>query len=383
MVLTFAPALFAQPHLVPQRIQLKSGRTVTLNLPAGFEIIPAAEGLKRVRFFAKAPDGRIFVTDMYNLTDNKRGAIYILDGWDTETGKFAKVIPYMTGLHNPNSVQFYKGADGQEWVYIAETEKLTRRRFTRGEESPTDTQPQTIATFPDYGLDYKYGGWHLTRTIAFSPAGKLYVSVGSSCNSCVEKEDVRATVLEMDPDGTGKRVFARGLRNSVSIKWFGNFLFATNQGSDHLGTARPDETFYALKSNLDYGWPYCHSANGRIFPDPKIKRRSGCRGVPAPYAHFPARSSALGFDFFNDQDAPEILKDAFLVSLHGSTNKDIARGYKIVAMRKGQKLQDFITGFLSKGTVLGRPCDIMKLAPDSFLFSDDNKGVVYMVRKRR
>ena len=383
MVVTNATALFAQPRLVPQRIQLKTGRTVTLNLPSGFEIIPAAEGLKRVRFFAKAPDGRIFVTDMYNLTDNKRGAIYILDGWDAETGKFAKVIPYMTGLHNPNSVQFYKDASGQEWVYIAETEKLTRRRFTRGEESPTDTQPQTIATFPDYGLDYKYGGWHLTRTIAVSPAGKLYVSVGSSCNSCVEKEDVRATVLEMDPDGTGKRVFARGLRNAVSIKWFGNFLFATNQGSDHLGAARPDETFYALKNDADYGWPYCHSANGRIFPDPKIKRRSGCRGVPAPYAHFPARSSALGLDFFNDQDAPEILKDAFLVALHGSTNKDIARGYKIVAMRKGQKLQDFITGFLSKGTVLGRPCDIMKLAPDLFLFSDDYKGVVYLVRKRR
>ena len=383
MVVTNATALFAQPRLVPQRIQLKTGRTVTLNLPSGFEIIPAAEGLKRVRFFAKAPDGRIFVTDMYNLTDNKRGAIYILDGWDAETGKFAKVIPYMTGLHNPNSVQFYKDASGQEWIYIAETEKLTRRRFTRGEESPTDTQPQTIATFPDYGLDYKYGGWYLTRTIAVSPAGKLYVSVGSSCNSCVEKEDVRATVLEMDPDGTGKRVFARGLRNAVSIKWFGNFLFATNQGSDHLGAARPDETFYALKNNADYGWPYCHSANGRIFPDPKIKRGSGCRGVPGPYAHFPARSSALGFDFFDDPETPVELKDAFLVALHGSTNKDIARGYKIVAMRKGQKLQDFITGFLSKGTVLGRPCDIMKLAPDSFLFSDDNKGVVYLVRKRR
>ena len=383
LVVANATALFAQPRLVPQRIQLKSGRTVTLNLPAGFEIVPAAEGLKRVRFFAKAPDGRIFVTDMYNLTDNKRGAIYVLDGWDPDTGKFAKVIPYMTGLHNPNSVQFYKDAAGQEWIYIAETGKLTRRRFTLGEESPTDTTPQTIATFPDYGLDYKYGGWHLTRTLAFSPAGKLYVSVGSSCNSCVEKEDVRATVLEMDPDGSGKRVFARGLRNSVGIKWFGNFLFATNQGSDHLGTARPDETFYALKSNADYGWPYCHSANGRIFPDPKIKRPSGCRGVSAPYAFFPARSSALGFDFFDDADAPAELKDAFLVSLHGSTNEHLARGYKIVTMSKGQKTQDFITGFLSKGTILGRPCDIMKLGPDSFLFSDDNKGVVYLVRKRR
>src|SRR5688500_6648852 len=292
-------AASAQTRLVPQRIQLKNGRTVTLNAPADFEIIPAAEGLKRVRFFAKAPDGRIFVTDMHNLTDNKRGAIYILVGWDADAGKFAKVIPYMTGLHNPNSVQFYKDPAGQEWIYIAETGKLTRRKFTRGEESPTDSQPKTIATFPDYGLDYKYGGWHLTRTIAFSPAGKLYVSVGSSCNSCVEKERVRASIVEMNPDGTGQREFAAGLRNAVGVRWIGNFLFATNQGSDHLGVARPDETFYAVRPGAAYGWPYCHTSRGRIFADAKIKRRSGCRGVPSPYAYFPARSSALGFDFFD------------------------------------------------------------------------------------
>ena len=373
----------AQGRLVPQRIKLKNGRTVTLNAPAEFEIIPAAEGLKRVRFFAKAPDGRIFVTDMYNLTDNKRGAIYILDGWDERSGKFGSVIPYMTGLHNPNSVQFYRDAGGQDWIYIAETDRLTRRKFTHGEEKPTDSNPQTIATFPAYGLDYKYGGWHLTRTIAFSPAGKLYVSVGSSCNSCVEKEKVRATVLEMDPDGKNQRVFARGLRNAVSIKWIGDTLFATNQGSDHLGTARPDETFYGLGSAADYGWPYCYSSNGRIFPDPKFRRRAGCRGVPQPYAFFPARSSALGFDLFDDRDAPDAIKDSFLVSLHGSTNKSIGHGYKIVTMRKGKRLQDFITGFLQRGTVVGRPCDIMKLSSDSFLFSDDNKGVVYLVRRRK
>jgi len=378
----FAQPAFMQVKLVPQRVTLKNGRTFMLNLPEDFEIIPAAEGLKRVRFFAKSPDGRVFVTDMYNLTDNKRGAIYILDGWDAETGKFARVIPYLTGLHNPNSVQFYRDAAGQEWIYIAETERLTRRKFTQGEEKPTDQNPQTIATFPDYGLSYKYGGWHLTRTIAFSPAGKLYVSVGSSCNSCVEKEKMRATVLEMNPDGSESRVFARGLRNAVSIKWFGNFLFATNQGSDHLGTARPDETFYALKDGADYGWPYCHSSNGRIFADPKIKRISGCRGVTAPYAFFPARSSALGFDFFDDPQTPEPIKNAFLVSLHGSTDKSIGRGYRIAIMRKGEKLQDLVTGFLQRGNVMGRPCDVMKLGPDSFLFTDDNKGVVYFVRRK-
>ena len=218
-------AVTAQTLLTSQKVSLKNGKTFSLNIPHGYEIVPAAEGLKRVRFFAKAPDGRMFVTDMYNLTDNKRGTIYILYGWNERSGKFARVIPYMTRLHNPNSVQFYRDAAGQDWLYIAETDKLTRRRFTHGEETPTDTNPQTIAEFPAYGLDYKYGGWHLTRTIAFSPAGKLYVSVGSSCNSCVEKEKVRATVLEMDPDGKNSRVFAKGLRNAVSIKWIDGTLW--------------------------------------------------------------------------------------------------------------------------------------------------------------
>src|SRR5687768_6027830 len=102
----FTVAVFAQPQMVTQKITLSNGRNLSLNLPANLEIIPAAEGLKRVRFFAKSPDARIFVTDMYNLTDNRRGAVYILDGWDERTGKFGSVIPYPTNLRNPNSVQF-------------------------------------------------------------------------------------------------------------------------------------------------------------------------------------------------------------------------------------------------------------------------------------
>ena len=384
LVICLPISAFTQTRLVPHKISTKDGRTFSLNAPADFEIIPAAEGLKRVRFFAKAPDGRIFVTDMYNLTDNKRGAIYILDGWDAQRGKFSRVLPYMTGLHNPNSVQFYRDAAGQDWLYLAETDKLTRRKFSRGEEKPTDINPQTLATFPDYGLSYKYGGWHLTRTIAFGENGKLYLSVGSSCNSCEEKEAVRASIVEMNPDGSEQRQIAKGLRNAVGLKWFGKVLFATNQGSDHLGVTRPDETFYSMvPSKLnDFGWPYCHSSNGRIFADPKLKRSGGCAGVVRPYAWFPARSSALGFEYFTDADSPAIIKDAFVVALHGSTNKDLGRGYKIVIMRKGARLQDLVTGFLQGKTINGRPCDIMKLDADSFLFTDDNKGVVYLVRRR-
>lgn len=382
MILISAAVCSAQTRLVPAQIALKNGKSFTLNLADGFEIIPAAEGLKRVRFFAKAPDGRVFVTDMYNLADNKRGTVYILDEWDGAKGKFARVIPYLTNLRNPNSCQFHRDADGHDWFYLAETHQLTRRKFTSGETKPTDTKPQVLATFPDYGLSYKYGGWHLTRTISFSPGGKLYVSVGSSCNACVEKEKIRASIIEMNPDGTDKRELARGLRNAVGLRAIGNFVFATNQGSDHLGLQKPDETFYALKDGADYGWPYCHSSGGKIFADPKFKRPGQCSNVPAPYAYFPARSSALGFDYFDDADAVPAIKDAFLVSLHGSTNKAIGHGYKVVIMRKGEKLQDFITGFLRKGKVVGRPCDIMKIGPNSFLLTDDYSGIIYLIRPK-
>ncbi len=390
LFLITAPAISGQTKLVPQKITLKNGKSFSLNLPENFEIIPAAEGLRRVRFFAGSPDGRIFVTDMFDLTDNEKGKIYILDQWNEETGKFGKVSVYMSNLKNPNSVQFYTDARGQDWIYIAETGKLTRRKFKKGETAPTDLKPQTLATFPDYGLSYKYGGWHLTRTIAFAPNGKLYVSVGSSCNACDEKEKERAAVLEMNADGSRQRIFAKGLRNAVGLKWIGKTLWASNQGSDHLGLNKPDETFYALKNNADYGWASCYQSNGKIYfdntPPDELKkptsRLKSCRNVPRSYAYFPAHSSVMGFDYFDDATADETIRNAFLISLHGSTDKEIGHGYKIVTMRKGEKAQDFISGFLQGKSVHGRPCDIMKLSADSFLFTDDHSGIVYYVRKK-
>ncbi len=380
-LILFIPT-FAQVKLVPHKISLKNGKTFNLNLPADYEITPAAENLKRARFFAKAPDGRIFVTDMYDLSDNNKGTIYILSEFDLETGKFTRVTPYLKNLRNPNSAQFYTDENGQNWIYIAETDKLTRRKFTLNETAPTDTKPQTLATFPAYGLSYKYGGWHLTRTIAFAPNGKLYISVGSSCNACAEKEDVRATILEMNADGSNQRIFAKGLRNAVGLKWIGNVLFATDQGVDHLGLQKPDETFYALKDGADYGWASCYQSNGKIFRDAKYNRLKSCAAVPASYGYFPAHASALGFDYFNEPNADNTIKNAFLVALHGSTDKKIGHGYKIVIMRKGEKLQDFTTGFLQNKTVVGRPCDIMKLDANAFLFTDDYSGVIYYVRKK-
>ncbi len=381
-----------RPNLTPHRISITgsrfpAGKSFDLNLPEAFAINVAVEGLKRVRFMAKSPDERIFVTDMYNLADNERGVVYILDRFDTATKRFQKVTRYLTGLRNPNSIAFFTDRQGVSWFYLALTDHLLRYRYKAGEDAPT-SQPEVLATFPDYGLSYKYGGWHLTRTVHVGGNGKIYVAVGSSCNACEEKEPVRASILEMDPDGRNQRHFARGLRNAVGLRWIKDGLVATNMGSDHLGDHKPADTMYLVRDGGNFGWPYCYQSGPGRFPDPKFNpggQKLNCREIPAAYIAFDAHSSPLGFEYFDARANPE-LSDSYLVALHGSTKKSLKRGYRVVRVREGsghrRQPEDFITGFLQGPEVNGRPVDILKLGEDGFLLTDDYAGVVYYVYRK-
>ena len=380
-------SVFAQTELVPKKVSLKDGREFNLNLPADYEITPAVEGLKRVRFFAVAPDGRIFVTDMFDMSDNKNGTVYILDGWNSRTGKFGGVVPFMSNLRNPNSIAFYTDEKGQDWFYLAETDKLTRYKYVKNSTTATG-KAEILAKFPDYGLNYKHGSWHLTRTIAFSPNGKLYVSVGTSCDFCTEKKqekDIRGVIVEMNADGGGQRVYARNIKNAVGMKWIGDKFYATNEGIDSLGLDKPDDTFYELKDGADYGWSDCIQADGIVAPDPRYAKKNplpNCSAVPPSFAYFPAHSSALGFDFFDGKTSDDNLKNSFLIALHGSTDRSWSRGYKIVAVREGNRQQDFVTGFVDGINTHGRPCDVLRMSADSFLFTDDRGGVIYYIKKK-
>ncbi|HSE31258.1 MAG TPA: PQQ-dependent sugar dehydrogenase [Pyrinomonadaceae bacterium] len=372
------------PKLIPHKITLAKGKSFTLNLADGYEINVAAEGLKRVRFMARSPDNRIFVTDMFNLTDNRKGAVYILDDFDLKSKRFKKVTPYLSGLRNPNSVAFYRDSNNSDWFYLALTDRLVRYRYQAATNKPTG-EPEVLDTYPDYGLSYKYGGWHLTRTIAVGDNGKIYVSVGSSCNSCEEKEAVRATVVEMEPDGKNKRFFARGLRNAVGLKWIDGTLYATNMGADHLGPNRPADTLIEVKANGNYGWPYCFQTGARIFTDPKLNPSSSnldCSKVVKAFAPFPAHSSPLGLEYF-DSNWKMPLRDSFLVALHGSTTKSLNRGYKVVSVSRSGRQQDFLTGFIQNGVIHGRPCDVFRLSDEAFLITDDRAGVIYYISRSR
>lgn len=365
--------------LVTGKVSLAKGASFELGVPDGYELKVAAEGMDRLRFITPSPDGRMFITDMHDLTDNQLGRVYILSGWDEDSARFAKRHTYLVGLRNPNQVAFYS-TPTDTFLYVATTNNLLRYTYHAGDTMPR-AAPSVIDTFPNYGLNYKYGGWHLTRSLAFH-GGKLYVSIGSSCNACIEKEDVRATILEMDPDGRDQRIYASGLRNAVGLKWIGDDLFATDMGSDQFGKDAPDDKLQHVIDGGWYGWPYFYQSGKDILldtafakPDMRLRRPEKAYAALGPHV------APLGFDLFTGfSDAR--LENSFIVALHGSSIVKMGKGYAIVRVRPGYAPEKVVDGFLRNGERNGRPCDVRMRDATSFWFTDDLNGVLYLVRKR-
>lgn len=391
------------------------GKSITLSLPDELDIHVAASGLHRVRFFAQAPDGRIFATGMHDLSDNRQGSVYILEDWDERRHRFARVTRYLDHLRNPNNLAFWTDpATHQSWLYLPLTDKLVRYKYSAGDKAPS-SDPETLMRFPDYGLSYKYGGWHLTRTVAVAQihgATRIVVAAGSSCNYCQEREVLRAAIISMDPDGKNQSLLAQGMRNAVdlhAVAALDGTLFATNMGDDHLGDKLPEDTFFAIDTEAaspkNYGWPTCYFAHGRPVhdktplpaldderklaeapaedsvygrqagvatagtnlaaggghlsgPDPNAALGtppaplSSCEQVPPVYTTFAAHSSPLGFEYFGEGDSS--LRHSFLVALHGASHPHIGTGYRVVLFSPfDRKPRDFITGFITEAN--GKP----------------------------
>ena len=374
--------------LIPQSITLKKGLAFNLNVPKGYGISVAYEGLNRLRFLTTSPDGRLFATDMFNRSDNKKGKVLIFEDWNEKEKQYKTVKTFLSGLHNANQAAFFTDK-GTPYIYVSETGKLTRYAYKAGDNKPSG-KGQVVATFPDYGLSYKYGGWHLTRSITFHN-DKLYVSVGSSCNACVEREEVRATILEMNPDGSNRKYYARGVRNSVEIQFVMGKLWVTSMGRDQIGPDVPEDLFLAIEQDRYYGFPFYYQHNGKIMADKQFKdslRSKWVRTPPVGFCGFKAHSAPLGFDFMKNFDDP-YLKNSFLVALHGSTSVWRARGNSVVKACGTNSYVDIVTGFLKKGKGkptdadrMGRPCDVMLRDKNSFWITDDLNGVLYLIYKK-
>ena len=362
-----SPAATEPPTAVPEP-EGRATRVVPLfgevSLPPGFGISVFADGLDGPRMMALGPDGQVC------LAERGAGRIVCLPDRDGD-GVAGGIEVIAEGLNAPSSIAFRPVGS----LYVGETTRVLRLSGSDGEG--VLRQREVI-------VDGLPSGGHSTRTVLFSPDGEtLFVSVGSSCNVCVEEDERRAAIVRYGTDGGGEQVFARGLRNAVGITFRPGTdeLWATNNGADWLGDDLPPETVYRVQAGDDAGWPTCHS--GRIV-DPTFGDADACQGVLAPAVEMQAHSAPLGLTFYTGQQFPEVYQGDLFVAFHGSWNRSEPTGYKVVRipMDGGQPgpVEDFVVGWLrADGSAWGRPVDVLTGADGSLFVTDDMRGEVYRV----
>ena len=342
-----------------------------LRLPAGFTIKYFATGLAGVRFMAIGADGAVYAS----LT--RSGQVVRLADTNGDGVADTKTV-VLSGLERPHGLAFHDG-----WFYVAQTSALVRVKLT------ADGAP---AGAPEVLAHYTGGGNHSTRSIAFGADGKLYLTVGSSCNVCIESDSDRATVLQFDADGTHGHIFASGLRNPVGIAMepVTKAIWVSQNERDNLEPSHedlPPDEINILQAGGDYGWPYCYSLAGKALPNPEYHDAARCaRTIPAAL-DLQAHSAPLGMSFLAAATMfPAEYRGDLLLAFHGSWNRSAPTGVKVVRVRvtngRPTGYEDFITGWLMPdGTRWGRPVGVVVAADGSVLVSDDAGGAIYRVAR--
>lgn len=334
-----------------------------LNVPTGYKIGVFASSLGRARDITFSKEGTLIVSDM-------DGRVIALPDKDNN-GVADSNKDLLRALNRPHGLAFYQGK-----LYVAEEEKVTRYNFD---------EDRLTATLDKKILDLPKGGRHFTRSLVFDDSGRLYISLGSTCDVCIEKEPWIAAVIATDSDGNNPKVFSKGLRNAVFLNLKDNQVYATEMGRDFLGDDLPPDEINRLDGAGDFGWPNCY---GTRVPDKVFNSNltdADCANTVVPVYQIPAHSAPLGLQFINSKQFPEDYQGDLLISYHGSWNRSTPTGYKIVKVDvKDGKFgleEDFLTGFLDKGSAAGRPVDIEFDKEGSLFISDDKAGNVYKVVK--
>ena len=342
-----------------------SGETTPVQLPPGFQVEIFARDLNGPRFIAFSPDGVLYVADR----GNKR--IVALPDEDSD-GQADSVRVFADDIESPHSLVFHENA-----LFVGVPSGVIRLKDRDG-DGISDEREILIDDYPTNG--------HSTRTVIFLPDGRMAVSVGSSCNVCEEADPRRAAVVIYEgPQATGERIFASGLRNAVGLAIHPETgeLWATNNGRDMMGDDLPPETIEIVREGEDYGWPRCHS--GRI-EDPDLGYPGSCEGVNSPLVEMQAHSAPLGLAFYMEDAFPSEYQDDLFIAFHGSWNRSVPTGYKIVRLPLDDGIptgpvEDFATGWLDEetGQVSGRPVGLA-VGPDGALYaSDDAGGFIYRI----
>jgi glucose/arabinose dehydrogenase len=376
--ITFAqkghPAKEKTSHIVntafPQPEEFSESKIADLELPQNFKITVAASGLGKPRMMAVDSKGALYVTrrdqgDVLRLADLDNDGMF--DDLKTVVSKFK-------GVHG---IAIHDG-----YLYLCANRELKRAKIK--DDGDLENPVTIIGDLPD-------GGQHGNRTIAFGPDGMLYITVGSTCNDCNETNKENATILQVSPDGKHRKIFARGLRNTIGIDWHPSTkeLWGADNGTDWRGDDLPPDELNKIIEGADYGWPF-------VFADRQIDstREDPVGTTKQAYAKttqpseltFPAHSAPINLLFLDRaKNLPWDYQDDALVTLHGSWNKEQPDGYKVVRVvfenGKPIAIEDFVKGFLNHdGTKrFGRPAGLAVSAKGTIYISDDANGIIYGV----
>ncbi|MBA3882139.1 MAG: sorbosone dehydrogenase family protein [Chthoniobacterales bacterium] len=355
-------------------------------VPEGFKIEIFASGFKNPRYLLTAPNGDIFVTE------SRANSIKVLRDTDGD-GKPDLTESFATeGLNRPFGIAFHPPGNDPQFLYAANTDGVVRFPYRNGDTKARGRVEKLGAHLSGGGL--LRGGGHWTRDLTFAPDGKkMYVSIGSFSNvSDNERESNRARIFEFNPDGTGKSIFAWGVRNAVGIKFRPgtNDLWMSVNERDELGDGLVPDYISRVERGGFYGWPWFYIGKNQD-PRHKGKKPELADKVIVPDLLVQSHSATLNLCFYDGAQFPADYKGDIFAAFHGSWNKTRRTGYKIVRVPLDKSTgkprgdyEDFVTGFVTpEGNVWGRPVGITVAKDGALLFSEDANGTIWRVSYAR
>ena len=350
-------------------------------VPPGFKVEEFASGFKNPRLIRVAPNGDVFVAESRaNLVRVIRST---KDGLKPEINEI-----YTADLKRPFGIAFYPLGPNPQYIYIGNTDSIIRYSYQNGDIKPRGKAEILVPDIPGWGE--LRGGGHWTRDIAFSHDGKkMYVSVGSRSNvyeNPNENEKERATVLEFNPDGTGRRIYASGIRNAVGIAIHpqtGELWGSVNE-RDGLGDDLVPDYITRIKEGGFYGWPWFYIGPNQDprhegkYPELRDK-------VIVPDVLLQSHYASLQISFYTGKMFPKEYRNDAFAAEHGSWNRTKRTGYKVIRVPQKNgvptgEFEDFMTGFLTAdGNVWGRPVGVDIAKDGSLLVTDDGSNTIWRI----
>ena len=370
--------------------------------PAGFSVSRYAEDIVHPRWIYVLPNGDVLVAQSSTKAQEGGG----LMGW------VRNMVQRGAGAiedESPDQITLLRDSDGDGVVdarsvfaenlnqpfgmvlvgdhfYVANTDAVVRFRYTEGALRLSGAGEAVLE------LPYNEGNnGHWTRSLAVSPDGtKLYVAVGSVSNVPARDgfavEEGRAAIWEFNPDGSGARIFASGLRNPVGLDFepsSGVLWVAVNE-RDELGDNLVPDYMTSVQDGAFYGWPYSYfgqTVDTRVSPqNPDLVARA-----LAPDYALGSHTASLGLHFYQGELYPGAYRGGVFIGQHGSWNRSEHAGYKVIFVpfangRPAGDVQDFLTGFLDeRGQAQGRPVGVAMDRTGALLVADDVGDIVWRV----